>query len=92
MYAFLELRRGDCCGRAAAARIAPSNPRYAYVYAVALNDAGKTAEAVKVLEHSLESNPYYRVSIAALINFCERLGDHAKAQKYERLLEQSNQK
>ena len=33
-----------------AAKLAPENARYAYVYAVALNDGGRAAEALKVLD------------------------------------------
>ncbi len=87
----LEVRKGQKAQAlgllASAARIAPSNPRYSYVYAVALNDAGNTKAAIAVLDRSLKRNPYDRDSLAALANFYERAGDHAKALKYEGLLD-----
>ncbi|MGH7906998.1 MAG: tetratricopeptide repeat protein, partial [Candidatus Binataceae bacterium] len=71
---------------AAAAHLAPSNPRYAYVYAIALNDTGDTNAAIDTLERSLRLNPYHRDSLAALVSLCDRAGDHAKALKYAQLL------
>lgn len=76
---------------AAAVRLAPSNPRYAYVYAIALNDAGKSAAAVDVLERSVERNPYHRQSLAALAALSARAGDQVKALKYKRRLKQLEQ-
>lgn len=73
---------------AAATRLDPSNPRYAYVYAIALNDTGATNAAIETLERSLALNPYHRDSLAALVSFCERAGDHAKALQYARLLDE----
>jgi tetratricopeptide (TPR) repeat protein len=73
-----------------AARLDPSQPRYAYVYAIALNEAGSTREAIEVLEQSLKRNPYYRDSLAALVSFCERTGDHAKAQEYAKVLKETD--
>ena len=40
-----------------AARLAPDNARYAYVYAVALHDTGHGAEAVTVLRQALVRHP-----------------------------------
>lgn len=42
---------------AAAAKAAPDNPRYAYVYAVALADIGKKAEAQAVAQKALARTP-----------------------------------
>jgi len=71
---------------AAAARMAPSNPRYAYVYAISLNDNGATKAAIDTLERSLKLNPYDRDSLAALVSLCDRAGYHAKALLYAQLL------
>jgi Flp pilus assembly protein TadD len=71
---------------ATAARNDPGNPRYAYVYAVALNDAGQTHAAIAALESSIRVHPYYRDSLAALVDFSERAGDPAKALAYARRL------
>jgi Flp pilus assembly protein TadD len=65
----------------------PNNARYAYVYAVALNDAGKTQAAVKTLERSIKIHPYERDSLAALVNFLEKSGDSGEALKYARRLD-----
>ena len=67
---------------AAAARGDPSNARYAYVYAIALNDAGKTSIAIETLESSVKAHPYDRDSLAAIANFLEQSGDPAKALTY----------
>ena len=40
-----------------AARLAPANPRYAYVYAVALQETGSPSDAIPVLEAALARNP-----------------------------------
>ncbi len=66
----------------AAARGEPGNARYAYVYAIALNDAGKTSAAIETLESSIKAHPYDRDSLAAMVNFLEQSGDPAKALTY----------
>lgn len=71
---------------AAAARNDPGNPRYAYVYAVALNDAGQTHAAIAALERSITAHPYDRDSLAALVNFLEYAGSPVKALAYARRL------
>ena len=73
---------------AAAARIEPSNARYVYVYAVALNDAGRSRAAIELLESSLKTHPYDRDSLSALISFLEQAGDRAKALTYAQRLYQ----
>jgi Flp pilus assembly protein TadD len=49
-----------------AARLAPDDARFAYVYAVALHDTGKPAEAIKVLSGALARHPYDRDILIAL--------------------------
>ena len=71
---------------AAAARLDPSAASYSYTLAIALNDAGRTKEAVQTLERSLELHPYNRESLAALIAFCDQAGDTTKALKYAETL------
>ena len=71
----------------AAARGDPGNARYAYVYAVALNDAGKTNAAIETLDISLKAHPYDADSIAAMVNFLEQSGDPAKALTYANRLD-----
>jgi tetratricopeptide (TPR) repeat protein len=65
-----------------AARGDPGNARYAYVYAIALNDTGKTGIAIETLESSIKTHPYDRDSLAAIANFLEQSGDVAKALTY----------
>ena len=67
---------------AAAARGDPNNARYAYVYAIALNDAGKTSIAIETLESSVKAHPYDHDSLAAMANFLEQSGEPAKALTY----------
>ena len=71
---------------AAAARRAPANARFAYVYAVALNDAGRNGEALAVLEDDVARHPYDRDSLAALANFYRSAGNPDKAASYARRL------
>jgi len=73
---------------AAAARIEPGNARYVYVYAIALNGAGQTRAAIETLERSIKAHPYDRESLAALANFLEQAGDHAKALTYAQRLDE----
>jgi predicted CXXCH cytochrome family protein len=73
---------------ATAVRLDPSNPRYAYVYAIALNEADATKAAIEILERSLKLNPYHRDSLVAVVAFCGRIGDHAKAFRYAKILDQ----
>ena len=72
----------------AAARGEPGNARYAYVYAIALNDAGKSGGAIETLESSIKTHPYDRDSLAAIVTFLEQSGDLAKAQSYANRLEE----
>ena len=72
----------------AATRDEPGNARYAYVYAVALNDSGKTKAAIETLESSIKIHPYDHDSLMALVNFLEQSGDPAKALTYANRLDQ----
>jgi DNA-binding SARP family transcriptional activator len=56
------------------------------VYAVALNDAGKTTDAIEVLEASINAHPYDRDSLRALATFLEQAGDSARARGYTQRL------
>jgi len=70
----------------AAARLGASNPRYGYVYAVALHDVGRTGEAEGVLEDVLRRRPYDRDALTTLVGFRREAGDTRGAQRYvERL-------
>jgi tetratricopeptide (TPR) repeat protein len=73
---------------AASWRIEPANARYAYVYAVALNDTGQTNAAIQTLLSAIKAHPYDRDSLAALVSFCNRAGEPAKASVYAHRLAQ----
>jgi len=66
----------------------PNNSRYAYVYAVALNSAGKTHKAITLLEKTYKTHPGYTENIIALISFYKQQGDLKSARVYaQKLLE-----
>ncbi len=73
---------------AAAARNDPGNARYAYVYAVALNDASRTGAAIATLERSLKAHPYDRDSLVALATYLQQNGEPAKALPYAQRLDE----
>jgi tetratricopeptide (TPR) repeat protein len=70
----------------AAARTDPSDSRYAYVYAIALNDSGQTPEAIETLKQSLKEHPYDRDSLGALISFLGHSAHPADALAYAQRL------
>jgi Flp pilus assembly protein TadD len=85
---FVRQQRGSEARKelAAAVQLDPANARYAYVYAVALTDAGQQKLALQVLDTALTRHPYDRDVLAALARF--RAGDGESARKYvERLRE-----
>jgi len=49
-----------------ARRLAPENPRFAFVHAVALHDMGKPVAAISSLKEALSRHPYDRDMLAAL--------------------------
>jgi Flp pilus assembly protein TadD len=67
---------------AAAARHGAGNPRYGYVYAVALHDAGRAGEAERVLDELLRRRPYDRDALSAQVAFHRDRGDLAGAGHY----------
>jgi Tfp pilus assembly protein PilF len=69
-----------------AAHLGPENPRYGFVYAVALHSAGRTQEAVSGLERVLDSHPYDRDSLSALAAFHREAGDLRQALRFEERL------
>ncbi len=58
-----------------AAALEPANARYAYVYAIALNSAGSTAEATAVLLSAHKQHPTDRNILATLISLERDGGD-----------------
>ncbi len=76
----------------AAADADPASARYAYVYAVAMHDSGDAKAAITILEDSLRVHPYDRDTLAALANWWDEAGDHAKALAYTQRMNQLDSK
>ena len=69
-----------------AAELDPGQARYAYVYAIALNSAGRPEPAIAALKESLARHPNDRDTLQALMTFSRDSGDNASALEYaERL-------
>ncbi len=75
----------DALGKAAG--LAPDNERFAYVYGVALNTAGRSKEAVAVLEAAGKRHPASVDILVALATITRDMGDRSAAISYaERLM------
>jgi Flp pilus assembly protein TadD len=70
----------------AAAELGEQNPRFAYVYAVATADSGRPADAIAILEDSLERHPYDRDSLIALAVYKRQAGNLEDALAHAELL------
>jgi tetratricopeptide (TPR) repeat protein len=66
---------------AKAAKLAPENARYSYVYAVALHSRGNASKAITTLETALQQHPYDRQIMEALVAFYREAGEMDKAAK-----------
>jgi Flp pilus assembly protein TadD len=62
-----------------AAGLAPDEPRFAYVYAIALHDTGQPEAAIDVLRTVLARRPYDRDSLSALASYEVEAKDFAAA-------------
>jgi hypothetical protein len=69
---------------AVAAKLAPDNARYAYVYAIGLNSAGKQREALAVLKAANAHQPYDLDILSVLISMQREAGDNKAALVYAR--------
>jgi predicted CXXCH cytochrome family protein len=67
---------------ARAAKLAPDNVRYGYVYGVSLNSVGRTTEALTVLEDTRQRHPADRDLLLALLMFSRAAGKTAAALAY----------
>ncbi|MBK1645820.1 hypothetical protein CKO25_14385 [Thiocapsa imhoffii] len=67
---------------ATATELVPEQTRFAYVYAVALDSAERTREAIAVLEHTHQHNQVDPDILAALVQFNARLGDADTAARW----------
>ena len=64
----------------AAYRAAPEIPRFGYVYAIALHDAGQVKQSLRVLEQGLQRR-YDRDSLLAVAAFARDAGDNLTADR-----------
>jgi predicted CXXCH cytochrome family protein len=64
---------------AQAARLRPDTPRYAYVYGVALHEAGMRQQALQVLTEAHQQHPADRAILAALVEYHQQSGDRQAA-------------
>lgn len=71
---------------AEAARLGGDNPRYGYVYAVALNGASQGPKAIQELETVLAKHPNDRDSLMALTAFQHDAGNLDAARNFARRL------
>jgi tetratricopeptide (TPR) repeat protein len=72
---------------ARAVELEPDNARYAYVYAVALDAAGKQAAAIDVLEEAHKRHQNDREILAALVNYARKAGKTDIADRYAEKLD-----
>ena len=71
---------------ARAAQRRPDAPRYAYVYGVALHEAGDTRRALNVLKRAHERHPADREIVVALAEYHRQAGDRKAAIAWARKL------
>jgi Flp pilus assembly protein TadD len=64
----------------------PEDPRFAFVYAVALHDAGKPKQALDTLDGALARSPYDRDILLALTSYEDEAGDNSAALAHAALL------
>ena len=69
-----------------AAEARPRNPRYSYVFAVALDSVGEKDRAIAVLERTHRRHPGDRNVLAGLVGYLRARGDKKRAVFYLRKL------
>ena len=65
-----------------AMELRPDNPYLAYIYGLALNDAGKSEEAFQVFEKTLQQFPYERDILLALVTLHRDRKEYEESRKY----------
>jgi tetratricopeptide (TPR) repeat protein len=65
---------------------APDDPRFSYVFAVALHDTGKNVEAIAALKEALARHPYDRDLLMAMITYEVEANDLTSAVERAELL------
>ena len=85
-YALHLIRQGDkpeaLSQLKEAVKLDPANLRYAYTYFVALDDAGKTKQALSMIKMKLAAFNYHPQLVQLGLGFAQKLGDR---ESYERL-------
>jgi len=71
-----------------AAKLAPDNAHYTYVYGVGLYSAGKTAGSLEVLRKASDRFPANREILLGLASIAEESGDLAEANRYAKKFQQ----
>ena len=71
---------------AQAAKLDAQNPRYAYVYAIALDSNGKHKQAISILEQAQQQHPGNRDILFALVNYQMKQGDLQAVKNYSEKL------
>jgi len=67
-----------------AAKLAPGNPRYGFVYAIALHSSGQSKAALAILDQVLTQHPDDRESLLAAASIRRETGDEVGARLYGR--------
>ena len=67
--------------------LSPDNPRYVYVYAVALNSTGQAQQAIMVLQGAYNAHPNDRDILGALVAFNRDAGNDEQAARYAQKLQ-----
>jgi Flp pilus assembly protein TadD len=84
----LLVRKGDrvvaLAELALAAKLAPDNARYSYVYAVGLHSAGRRREALSVLRATEARHPYDLDVLGTLVSMSRKAGNARDALVYAR--------
>jgi predicted Zn-dependent protease len=65
-----------------ASDLEPTEPRFQYVYAIALHSAGRPNEAIALLKQAVQSHPANPDILTALISFNRLAGDARAALGY----------
>ena len=83
----LEIRAGNIDAAVAelalAAELENEGSRHRYVYAIALHDTGKPAEALALLEQLNQDRPGNPEVLSALVSYAGEMGDAAKQGRYQ---------
>ena len=85
-YAAAQQRDAALVEFARAVQLAPDNPRYTYVYAVALNSLGRSAEATRTLQRAAARWPADRNILFALAAMERDAGHKEEARRAARAL------